>query len=152
MQDVLTPYHLKPIPEWYWVGRLFRLREVFNTICSQHMYFEGYTGYHLWHGSESYVQCIEGCKPQALSDFRRDLAKASRAVRRLFYSIFRECRLFWGEGESEFPMPLQGEWIEKHTPPEQLNNHVCKWLYILSTFIKGYIKMHVLPHMQGDAA
>jgi hypothetical protein len=151
MQDLLTPYHLKPIPEWYWLPRIFRLKRVFKTICTQHMRFEGYTGYHLWHGSEGYIQCIENCRPQALSNFSRDLIKASRHVRRLFYSIFRECLLFWGEGELNVPTQLQGEWIEKHALSEKLNLHIHKWLHMLSTFVKGYIKMYVLPHVIGNA-
>jgi len=150
IQDLLTPYHLKPIPEWYWLSRLFRLSEVFNTICSQHMRFEGYTGYHLWHGLEKYVQCIENCRPQALLNLRCDLKRASRSVRRLFYSMFRECRSFWGEGESKTSIQIQSEWIEKHDPTERLNFHICRWLHMLSTFIKGYIVVHVLPWISED--
>jgi hypothetical protein len=77
--------------------------------------------------------------------------KASRGVRRLFYKVFRECRSFWGEGESKTTMQLQGEWIEKHAPPEQLNLQIYRWLHLLSTFIKGYIIIRVLPHIQEDA-
>ena len=150
MQDLLTPYHLKPIPEWYWIPRLFRLGDVFNAICSHHMRFEGYTGYHLWHGSENYIRCIEESKPHPMTQVSRDLVAASRKVRRLFYTIFRECRLFWGDGGSDVNTQLQTEWIRRHAPQSRLNLSIHTWLHILSRVIKGYIKRHVLPHMQEN--
>lgn len=148
IQDLLTPYHLKPIPEWYWVPRLFRLREVSNTIYTYHLRFEGYTGYHLWHGSDNYIRCIESSRPHAIVNLRRDLMKTSRRVRTLFYKIFRECRVFWGEWHSKTPMQPHREWIERHEFPEQLNLLIYRWLHLLSRFIKGYIMMHVIPHLQ----
>jgi hypothetical protein len=148
IQDLLTPYHLKPIPEWYWVPRLFRLREVFNTIYTYHQRFEGYTGYHLRHGSDKYIRCIESSRPHAIVNLRRDLMKTSRRVRMLFYKIFRECRMFWGEGLSKTHMQLHREWIERHGLPEQLNLLIYRWLHLLSRFIKGYIMLRVVPHLQ----
>jgi hypothetical protein len=150
MQDMLTPHHLKPIPEWYWVPRLFRLKQVFNTICSQHIRFEGFTGYHLWHGSEGYVQSIKMSNPKVLSDLRTDLMRASRDVRRLFYGVFRECRSFWGDGELNSAMQLKGEWIERNASPEKLNLHIHRWLHLISAFVKGYIVSRVLPHLEED--
>jgi hypothetical protein len=74
--------------------------------------------------------------------------RTSRSVRILFYRIFRECRGFWGEGHSKTPLKLHREWIKKHRLPEQLNLLVYRWLHLLSRFIKGYIKMHVVPHLE----
>jgi hypothetical protein len=150
IQDLLTPFHLKPIPEWYWMPRVFRLREVFNTICSQHMRFEGFTGYHLWHGSASYLKCIEESSPLPLGDLRRDLIRASRKLRRRFYGMFRECCLFWGEGETA--SALKREWIRNHSPSETLNRYIYSWLHMLSSFVKGYIQVHILPHMKDCGA
>jgi hypothetical protein len=150
IQDLLTPVHLKPIPEWYWLPRLFRLKKVFNTIYSQHMRFEGFVGYHLWHGSDSYVRIIENGNVHELPSLRHDLLLASRKVRRMFYGLFRESLLFWGDGASHPPAQLRSGWIQGHVAPEQLHFRIMGWLNILSGIIKGYIRMYVLPHMQRE--
>jgi hypothetical protein len=152
IQDLLTPFHLKPIPEWYWVPRVFRLREVFNTICLQHMRFEGFTGYHLWHGSESYLRCIEESKPFSINSLRKDLLGASRRLRRRFYGLFRECCLFWGDGGPDSAAPLEREWIRKQVPSETLNTYIHGWLSMLSSFVKGYLGVYVLPRMKEHGA
>ena len=148
IQDILSPYHLKPIPEWYWIPRLFRLRAVYHTIFNYHLNFEGYTGYHLWHGTQRFIRCIEGAGPKAIGDLKQDLLRASWKVRMLFYGIFGECRKMWGESLSEGFRRLGRDWIEEYTPSERLNLLICRWLTLASSYVKGYILKDVLPYME----
>jgi hypothetical protein len=149
IQDVLTPYHLKPIPEWYVIPRLFLLRRLHYTIYNYHVNFEGFMGYHLWHGTDCYIQCIENTQPSPVKDLHAELRRHVRKSRFLFYGLFSECGKAWGNGLSQDFVKLGARWIEEYEPSDELNSRVFRWLRLASGFVKGYVLQYVLPRLDG---
>jgi hypothetical protein len=148
IEDLLSPYHLKPIPEWYWIPRIFRLRSVYRTIFNYHLNFELYTGYHLWRRNRLYVSCIEQAPSFPISRLKTDLLRASRKVRLLFYGLFGECEKAWAQELSSDCRRLSREWIEGYDPSPRLKHLICRWLELASGFVKGYIGRYVVPRME----
>lgn len=164
LQDLLSPFHTKPFPEWYLLSLLaapFRpqgnLKKLYFITYNYHLNVERYVGYQLWHGKDSYLRCIEDSEEAEITGLRRDILRASRRARRLVYPLFRECRRMWGESMGEEMVKISLRDIEKTSRNRELDNLVCRWLSLSASLVKGYIRSFVFPLLhqreeQGDAA
>lgn len=149
IQDILSPFHTKPFPEWYLFLKLFHPRELYYTTYNYHLNFERLMGYHLWHGEPWVVNCIEDAGVRQVRSLGGDLLRVSGRVRRLSYPLFRECRRLWGRSMGSGFYKITREEIERLELPLRLTELTCRWLEIAASFVKGYIRTYVLPFVEG---
>jgi hypothetical protein len=155
IQDILSPFHTKPFPEWYALSKLFNPWELYYTTYNYHLNFERLIGYHLWHGEPGIVSCIENAPVFSLAGVKneplleREILKASRKSKKLFYPIFRECTLLWEGKMGKGYYKIKREEIENFEFPQRLLELTCKWFWGAASFIKGYIKEYVLPFVDS---
>lgn len=149
IEDLLTPVHTKPFPEGFLLERLFRLKSLYFTIYNYHMNFERFVGYHLWNGHERLIQTIQDAPVARLSSLKSDILKGWDRIRRLFYSVFKECRKLWGDSMGSSCVRLQKRDIEAINPPGDLLVLIEEWLHLAASIVKGYIEGYVLPSMKG---
>ncbi|MGQ9614858.1 MAG: hypothetical protein ACUVWJ_00485 [Spirochaetota bacterium] len=151
IQDILSPFHTKPFPEWYILRKLLSPVGLYYTTYNYHLNFERLTGYYLWHGEPGIIRCIEdapvypfdGLKNEALLE--KEILKASRKAKKLFFPIFRECARLWAGSMGKGYYKIKREEIEKLELPQKLLELACMWLGSSASFIKGYIRAYVLP-------
>jgi hypothetical protein len=148
IEDILSPFHTKPFPEWFWPLKLFRLRALYYITYNYHLNFERYAGFHLWHGSDVFMRCIESSRPYAIINLKRDLLRVSQKARYLSCGIFRELRKLWGDSMEGGWVKLSEEQAQKLETGGQLGSLTCRWLRLLSQFVKGYIILNVISPLE----
>lgn len=152
IQDLSTPFHTKPFPEYYLFEKLFHLRELYFTTYNLHLNYERLIAYRLWKGEEWLIKPIRDAFPakisDKISDLEHDLLRASARARSLLNTLFDECRLLWGEGMREGFVALSRKDIEGLLLTERLRTTTCRWLSSAASLVKGYIQTHVLPYLK----
>jgi len=155
IQDILSPFHTKPFPEWYIFRKLFSPGELYYITYNYHLNFERLIGYHLWHGEPGIVRCIEGAPVHSLDGLEdkalleNEILKASRKARQLLYPVFRECARLWAGSMEKGYYKIKREEIEKLELPRRLQELTCRWLGGAASFIKGYIRAYVFPFVDS---
>jgi hypothetical protein len=150
MEDLLTPFHVKPFPELFLLRKLFDPRGLFHYTRNCHMNYERLTGYHLWHGNPELTEPIVGARVLSFSDMGAAVMKTRRRVGNLVPVIFRECRMLWGERMSDGPLRITAEEIARITPSSRLIAGTRAWLEYAASAVKAYIADVLKPRM-GDA-
>ncbi len=150
IEDILTPVHTKPFSECFVLEQLIHMKDLYYTTYNYHLNFERFVAYHLWHGNNTYIRLIEDARPLLLLNLRKDLLKASRKMRRLFYPIFRGCKKLWGESMKDKYVKLRKEDILEMNPPVEFRKPVEQWLKHAASFVKGYIARYVSPFLEDD--
>jgi hypothetical protein len=150
IEDILSPFHTKPFPEWFWPLKMFRPRALYYITYNYHLNFERYAGFHLWHGSDVFTRCLESSRPYGIMNLKRDLLRVSQKARSLSYGIFRELRKLWGGSMDSGWVKLSKEQVQKMETGGQLGILTCRWLRLLSQFVKGYIILNVIPPFEED--
>jgi hypothetical protein len=150
IEDILTPVHTKPFSEFFIFEKILHMKDLYYTTYNYHLNFERFIAYHLWHGNNNYIRLIEDARPLLLLNLKHDLLRASRKMRRLFYTIFTGCKKLWGESMKDKYVKLRKEDILEMNPPEEFGKPVDQWLKYAASFIKGYISRYVSPFIEDD--
>ncbi len=83
-------------------------------------------------------------------NLKRDLLRVSQKARFLSYGIFRELRKVWGSSMEAGWVKLSKEEVQKLDTGGQLGLLTCRWLRLLSQFVKGYIILNVIPPFEEE--
>jgi hypothetical protein len=150
IEDLLTPLHTKPFPEWFFLRMIISLkrRDIPQIAFNYHHSFERYTGYYLWHGDRGYISAIEQAPLAGFSNPKKDLRKGWRASRRIFYPLFREWRKVIGMRAERGSVLLSPEDAARTGHPVKLRQCVERWLGLASGYVKGYISVYVAPYLE----
>lgn len=145
LEDLLTPLHTKPFTETYLLEKLFHFKDLYFITYNYHLNFERFVAYHLWHGNRHFIRAVEDAVPVGLPSLKLNILSGSRQIRSLFYPIFRECKNLWGDTmKGRFVKILKKDILEIN-PPSELKKSIERWLSLSASFVKGYIKEHVIP-------
>ncbi len=148
IEDILTPFHTKPFPEWFFFERLFHMKDLYFITQNYHLNFERYIAYQLWHGKGPFIETIREAKPVVIYNLKRDLLKASRRARAIFYPLFSECRSLWRDTMEKGSVRFSKRDIVEIEPSARLIEYTEKWLYLASGIVKGYILYYIIPFVE----
>jgi hypothetical protein len=143
IQDALSPFHTKPFPECLLPVMVWRPRALYFTTYNYHLNFERLVGYYLWHGEKSFIDCIEAAQLKPVVELRSQLLKNVHAIRLLAGPLFRECRKLWGDSMSTALYKISVDQILSTRISPRMREHLCRWIGIMSGFVKGYIERYV---------
>ncbi len=152
IQDILSPFHTKPFPECFLAAGLWKPKELYFITYNYHLNFERLVGYYLWHGEKSFIRCMEESNPVRITNLKNQLLKNVRIVRRLAPHLFRECRMLWGESMSTELCKISVDQIRETDLSPGMSGYICRWLAVMSGFVRGYIEAYVSSRLSGRFA
>ncbi len=150
IQDILSPFHTKPFPECFLPSRIWKPKELYFITYNYHLNFERLVGYYLWHGGKSFIRCLDESKPVQINDLKPQLLKSVRIIRRLAPQLFRECRKLWGESMGKALYKISVDQILKTDLSPRMREYICRWLGVMSGFVRGYIERYVASPMKDE--
>jgi hypothetical protein len=139
LEDALSPFHLKPFPEWLLPLLAAAPKRFYTRTVNYHLNFERAVGFRLWRGDRALVDVIAAARPVTMSDAGRDALRAMRRSRRLFYPLYGECRKMWGGTMDRRYVKISPEEIDDLSKNRELEHLIRGWLEHASGWVKGYI-------------
>lgn len=150
LEDLLTPFHVKPFTEIYLLRNLFNREGLYYRIYNYHLNYERYVGYLLWHGNERLIEAVKyGARMvETLTNesFKNAVLHGYREAKRVFNPIFEECIRIWGDSMSGRYVKISPDEIDR-IRSNWFIDLSCRWLQNVSALVRKYIEIFLKPYL-----
>ena len=148
LEDLLTPVHSKPFPEYFIFKNIFSPKKIYIKSFNYHMNFEKLIGYCLWHNNHDLIRAINQSPIRNLKNLDSLYYSLKHyKIRFISRKLFREMETIWGNKMGEKIYKIEKDEIEDSLFNSNLLKLSIDWLTYSASFVKGYIKTFVLPEL-----